>query len=90
MTLNCQHEDFVACVDVNRLTDTGKYIADIRIKCKQCDESFRFIGVPAGLLFDRPACSIDSIELRVPIEPEGEARLQTSASFQMPEILKRN
>lgn len=70
----CPHEDFEAHVDVNRLTSaedgpvTG-YSADIRISCLDCDEPFRFIGVPAGLLPSRPACSVDEQELHVPIRP---------------------
>ena len=51
----CPHEDFLAEVDVNRLTSgdspeiTG-YIADIRVRCADCGEPFRWTGVPAGLM----------------------------------------
>ncbi len=86
----CPHEGFATSVAINRLLDTGKCVADIKIHCVQCDEAFRFVGIPAGLRFDGPTVSIDETELHVPIEPEGEKRLQTSALFQMPAILKRN
>ena len=87
---DCRHEQFKADVAVNRLEDSGKFIADIRVRCAQCDEPFRFIGVHAGLAFDRPMVSIDETELHAPIEPQGEPRLQTSASFQMPHIPTRH
>lgn len=70
----CPHEDFEAHVDVNRLTAeeggpvTG-YNADVQISCIDCDEPFRFIGVPAGLLADRPTCGVDERELHAPIRP---------------------
>jgi len=80
----CEHEDFEASVAVVRLQDTKRFQADIRIVCSQCHEPFRFIGVPAGLSFERPAASIDGLELRAPIEPELVKLLQTKATFQMP------
>ena len=86
----CQHESFSANVAVNRMEDTGAVIADITIKCATCGEPFRFLGLPAGINWDHPTVSTDETELHVPIEPEGEPRLQTSASFQMPERLRRN
>ena len=87
---DCAHKQFGAKVAVNQLEDSGKFIADVRVKCIECGEPFRFIGLPAGINFERPTVSIDETELHAPIEPEGEKRLQASASFQMPEVLKRN
>lgn len=86
----CPHEGFSVDAVVNRMADSGGFVADIRIKCVQCDEAFRFLGVPAGFNFESPTVSIDEIELHVPIEPEGNKQLQTRALFQMPEQLKRN
>lgn len=86
----CPHEGFRATVGVNRLEDSAAFLADVRIACVQCDEAFRFIGVPAGLRFDGPSVSIDELELHAPIEPEGDKRLQTTARFQMPTRLKAN
>jgi hypothetical protein len=70
----CPHENFDALVDVVRLTPDGEqdvyaYSAGIRIRCRDCDEPFRFIGVQAGLRPDRPMCSVDETELRAPIRP---------------------
>jgi hypothetical protein len=87
---DCAHENFAAEVGVHRFEDTGKFMADVRIRCVACGEAMRFLGLPAGVNFDRPTVSIDETELHAPIEPEGEKRLQTRASFQMPPVLKRN
>lgn len=71
----CPHEDFHANVDVNRLhhgdddpTITG-FAAEVTIRCLNCEEPFRFIGLPAGMMPDRPACSPDETEARLPIRP---------------------
>lgn len=70
----CEHADFVANVAVNRLLDTGRFAADIRVGCAHCGEAFRFLGAPAGISYARPMVSVDGTELRCPIEPEGEKR----------------
>lgn len=80
----CRHEVFAASVNVNRMEDTGCFAADIVIRCVQCDEPFRFLGLPAGISFERPMVSVTGCELRAPIEPQGDRRLFTSATFQMP------
>lgn len=69
----CPHKDFAVDVEVNRLTTEGgpveAFSADVRIRCADCDEPFRFIGVPAGVLPGRPACSIDEAVVHLPIRP---------------------
>lgn len=70
----CPHEDFVAEVDVNRLSTTeggpiDAYAADVRVRCAACDEPFRWIGVPAGMSGARPMCSVDETELHAPLRP---------------------
>ena len=87
---DCCHEQFRADVKVARLEDSGKFMAEIQVRCVQCDEPFRFVGLRAGVSFERPMVSIDELELHAPIEPEGEKRLQASASFQMPTIPVRH
>ena len=86
----CTHPDFRSFVNVGRFEDTGRFLAEILIQCATCGSPFRFLGVPAGINWERPATSIDSLELRAPIEPEGEKRLQARASFHMPEIPPRH
>jgi hypothetical protein len=73
----CPHENFAAEVDVNRLMDgdNGRpdvvigYNADVRVRCADCDEKFRWIGVPAGLMPSKPMVSVDETELRAPLRP---------------------
>lgn len=79
---DCRHEEFYTAVKVARILDVGKFVAEISIKCVECGEPFRFVGVPAGLAYDRPHCSIDGLELHAPIEPEIEKRLHDRATFQ--------
>lgn len=87
---NCAHENFLAKVTVVRLQDSGRFSADVAIKCAECGEQFRFLGLQAGVSHEQPMVSIDGLELRAPIEPEGEARLHTTALYQIPETPKRH
>jgi hypothetical protein len=68
----CKHADFCADVTVNRLEDTGRFQADVRIKCAQCGLPFRFIGLPAGIDLNGAAVSVDGSEGRFAIAPKGE------------------
>lgn len=68
-TANCEHTDFVATVTVNRLADSGRFTADIRIDCKECGLPFRFLGLPLGLDLDGAAMSVDALEARLAIAP---------------------
>jgi hypothetical protein len=66
----CQHPDFAATVDVNRLSDVGAFSADVRIECSACHEPFVFVGsLPTGLSPAEPMLSADGQELRAPIQP---------------------
>lgn len=65
--MNCKHELFKANVDVNRLSDSGRFQADIRINCEQCGEAFRFLGLPAGLDLNGASVSVDGTEARLAI-----------------------
>lgn len=71
----CQHENFDAFVDVARITasDTDPtvvgYAAEIKVTCRDCNEPFRWTGVPAGLSPGHPTCSVDETELRAPLRP---------------------
>ncbi len=72
----CPHENFAATVEVNRIgtgdsTDgtPAAYMADIRVRCSNCDEPFRWTGVPAGLSYAHPMVSVDETELHAPMRP---------------------
>lgn len=66
-TSQCKHENFDAHVRVNRLTDSGRFSADIGIKCRECGVPFRFLGLPAGLDLNGAAVSADGTEARLAI-----------------------
>lgn len=87
---DCAHEDFSTFVNIARLLDSGKFCAEITIRCTVCDSPFRFICPDAGVAWDRPVVSVDGLELRAPIEPEGQPQMHARVSFQMPEIPTRN
>lgn len=70
--MTCKHEDFEANVAVNRIEDTGRFMADVRIECTQCKTAFRFIGLPIGLDMNGAAVSADGTEGRFAIAPKGE------------------
>jgi len=70
----CEHEKFEANVDINRLTDIGKFAADIRVRCKDCGTPFQFLGLPAGLDMEGASVSVDGTEARLAIVPYGQAR----------------
>jgi hypothetical protein len=82
----CIHPDFSADCTVNRFADTGRFNVEVRVRCRACGESFRFLGLPAGLLTESPATSVDGLELRAPIEPEGVPRLASRSVYQAPKI----
>lgn len=75
--MSCPHENFVADVTVNRLSDTGRFQADVTIKCEQCNTPFRFIGLPYGLDLNGAAVSVDGTEGRFAIAPKGEVLAMT-------------
>jgi hypothetical protein len=85
----CQHENFHADVKVGRIlkADNDKepsgYMADIRVRCTQCNTPFVFVGVEAGLLFTKPMASPDGQELRAPLRPKNSEILPALPGFTM-------
>lgn len=69
--------DFEANVEVNQLLADGSpedstpigFDATIRVWCKDCDEKFRWIGVPYGLSPRQPMTDPAEEELRAPLRP---------------------
>ena len=78
---SCQHEDFEAICTVNRLEvsperpDVHSFAADLRIRCFFCLAEFGFKSRDVGLLPDRPAVSVDALELRAPLISPSELEL---------------
>lgn len=67
----CQHEDFKASVDVARLEDVGGFMAEIKIECSQCGLPFQFLGLEPGLDMQGATVSLDALEARIAIVPNG-------------------
>jgi hypothetical protein len=86
----CQHLNFTAQVAVARVEDIGAFVAEIQVRCVECDEPFRFKGVGAGFSYDRPTVAIDGLTLHAPIEAQGEPALHSSASYEVPRVPSRN
>lgn len=67
----CEHEDFHAHVAVARLEDSGNFMADVTIKCSVCDLPFQFVGLEPGLNMAGATVSVDGLEARLAICPQG-------------------
>lgn len=70
----CSHQNFFAAVTVNRLEDSGRFQADVRIGCVDCGTPFRFVGLPCGVDLNGAAVSVDGTEGRFAITPKGEVQ----------------
>ncbi len=68
----CEHNNFIADVQVDRIEDVGRFNADVRIHCKDCGVPFRFIGLPYGVDLNGATVSVDGTEARLAVAPKGE------------------
>lgn len=67
----CKHEQFMADVAVNRFEDTGGFMAEVRIKCSQCELPFEFLGLEPGYDNQGARVSLDGQEALLAIVPKG-------------------
>jgi len=65
----CNHPDFEANVTVNRLEDSGRFMADVKIECSFCKQPFQFLGIPLGLNMNGATVDVGGTELRLAIKP---------------------
>lgn len=70
---DCKHMNFAAKVNVARLEDSGRFMAEIRIECTECGLPFQFVGLEPGLDLNGARVSIDGLEANMAIAPKGEA-----------------
>lgn len=68
----CEHKKFDAIVSVARIEDIGKFLAEITIKCSECNTPFKFQGMSIGLDYSKTMVSFDGLEARIPIVPKDE------------------
>lgn len=74
--MKCEHMDFNASVAVGRILDDetkklSRFTADIRVECAECGQKFRFLGLQPGYDPQGARCSLDGLEARIAITPEG-------------------
>lgn len=83
----CGHHNFHSEVGIARMEDIGRFQADVRIRCADCDCPFRFIGLPLGLDINGAAVSVDGCEARLAIHPVGvpvpDLKEETAAGFRI-------
>lgn len=72
MAKRCPHMNFSASVAVARIEDKGRFAADIRIQCADCGLPFQFLGLEPGLDSNGARVSIDGLEARMAISPQGQ------------------
>lgn len=74
--ISCTHLNFEATVGVARIEDkpsgtiTG-FNAEIRIHCADCGQKFQFLGLELGMDTQGARCSMDGLEARIAISPDG-------------------
>ncbi len=72
---DCKHMEFTTEASIARLTKSDEtdevtgYSMDLTVHCAECLKPFAFIGAPGGYSPGQPMCSVDRLELRIPIEP---------------------
>lgn len=71
--MSCDHEHFRANVDVQRISDSAVWYADVTVTCDQCGQRMEFLGFPVGLSPAEPMTSLDRTEARLPFRPYDEA-----------------
>lgn len=87
----CRHAEFGGHIAVIRLVDTGHFLCEVTVQCKECDVPFSFLGPPLGLLSGAPSVSVDRTKLCIPIEP-GPTALPIGGEmrFEVPQRVKES
>ncbi|MFK8398124.1 hypothetical protein M2D07_006385 [Pseudomonas sp. BGr12] len=68
----CKHNNFDAAVGVARIEDKGRFMAEIRISCRDCGVPMQFMGLTPGLNYDGANVSLDGLEANIGIHPRGQ------------------
>lgn len=63
--------EFSASVRVARLEDTGGFMAEVRVECKDCGTPFQFLGLQPGLDLQGARVSLYGLEANIAIAPRG-------------------
>lgn len=69
--MSCKHFKFKAQVNIARLEESGRFMAEITITCSDCGKPFQFRGLQPGLDTDGARVSLDGLEANIAICPQG-------------------
>jgi len=69
--MSCDHKEFEAAVKVARIEDIGRFVAEVRVICKECRTPFQFVGIAPGFNYEAPTVTVDGLEANLPITPQG-------------------
>lgn len=67
----CTHMNFAVKAQIARIEDIGRFVAEIKIACKDCGTPFEFMGIGLGFNYEAPNATIDHLEAHLPICPQG-------------------
>lgn len=68
----CEHHNFDAAVRVARIEDKGRFMAEIRVTCRDCGTPMQFMGLEPGMNFNGATVSLDGLEANIGIHSQGE------------------
>ena len=69
--MSCNHMNFDAAVSVHRLEDSGRFISEIKINCKDCGIPMIFQGLKTGIDLNGATVSLSGLEASIAIAPQG-------------------
>lgn len=69
----CDHLNFEASVGVHRLEDTGQFMSEVKVWCRNCREPFQFLGLSPGLDLSGARVSVDGLEANIAIAPSSQS-----------------
>lgn len=67
----CLHTNFSALVRVACFEEGKGWSADVTIHCTDCHTPMQFLGLPAGVDLQGATVSVDGLEARLAIAPQG-------------------
>lgn len=70
--MTCKHMNFEASVQVDRIEDKGRFMAEVRIKCTDCGTPMQFMGLKPGFDPNGATVSLDGLEANIGIYPQGQ------------------
>jgi hypothetical protein len=70
--MTCMHDDFSAQLRFVRFEDTGGFMLEMTISCKSCGVPMQFLGLQAGMDLQGATVSLDGVELRIAMCPQGQ------------------